>query len=168
MKKLIPLIIIIALVQLSGSERLNELFVNVEHMFGQSANSNYSSTATADAVPPTPNVSSDDAILARAFAQQQDGIQVQGRGRITRILADDNEGSAHQRFIVSLDSGQTLLIAHNIELAPRLASIKKGETIEFYGEYAWTEQGGVIHWTHRDPQRRHVAGWLRYAEMTYQ
>lgn len=106
--------------------------------------------------------------LAAAFERRQSDVQVQGSGRVSRILADDNEGSRHQRFIVQLPSGQTVLVAHNIDLADRVASIKSGDPVEFYGEYEWNERGGVIHWTHRDPQGVHQAGWIKHGGRTYQ
>ena len=106
--------------------------------------------------------------LAAAFENRRSDIQVQGSGRVSRVLADDNEGSRHQRFIVQLASGQTVLVAHNIDLAARVASIKAGDPVEFNGEYEWNERGGVIHWTHRDPQGVHEAGWIKHAGRTYQ
>jgi len=98
----------------------------------------------------------------------QSGQQVQGSGTVTRVLSDDNDGSRHQRFILRIASGRTLLVAHNIDLAPRVASLKTGDTVAFYGEYEWNDKGGVIHWTHRDPQGRHVAGWLEHNGRRYQ
>jgi hypothetical protein len=106
--------------------------------------------------------------LAAAFENRRSDIQVQGSGRVSRVLADDNKGSRHQRFIVQLASGQTVLVAHNIDLADRVASIKAGDVVEFNGEYEWNEQGGVIHWTHHDPQGMHEAGWIKHAGRTYQ
>jgi len=111
---------------------------------------------------------SSDQALALAFEQKKSGVQTKGIGIVTRILADDREGSRHQRFILRLDSGQTLLIAHNIDLAPRISSISVGDSVEFNGEYEWTSRGGVIHWTHHDPNGRHVAGWLRHQGRLYQ
>ena len=67
-----------------------------------------------------------------------------------------------------LASGRTILIAHNIDLAPRVESVREGAPISFYGEYEWNNKGGVVHWTHRDPSGRHRAGWIRYAGRTYQ
>ena len=96
------------------------------------------------------------------------GEQLRGSGEVIRLLADDNDGSRHQRFIIKLDSGRTLLIAHNIDLASRISSLKVGDTVEFYGEYEWNEKGGVIHWTHRDPDGAHVDGWLKHRGRTYQ
>ena len=102
------------------------------------------------------------------FSAQQSGTQVTGKGIITRILADDTDGSRHQRFILRLASGQTVLVAHNIDLAPRISSLKSGDSVAFNGVFEWNEKGGVVHWTHHDPNGRHEAGWLRHAGQTFQ
>jgi hypothetical protein len=96
------------------------------------------------------------------------GQQVSGSGTVERVLSDDNDGSRHQRFILRLSSGRTLLIAHNIDLAPRVSSLREGDSVSFYGEYEPNERGGVIHWTHHDPQGRHPAGWLEHNGQRYQ
>jgi hypothetical protein len=111
---------------------------------------------------------SGDARIALAFENKRQAFQVSGTGRVVRILPDDRDGSRHQRFILSLESGQTLMIAHNIDLAPRIATLAVGDTVSFYGEYEWSARGGVIHWTHHDPQGRHVAGWLEHDGRRYQ
>ena len=103
-----------------------------------------------------------------AFKNNFSHIQVTGQGSISKILRDDNEGRRHQKFILRLPSGQTLLVAHNIDLAPRLDGINIGDTIEFFGQYEWNPKGGVLHWTHHDPRGRHKSGWLRYNGRTYQ
>ena len=106
--------------------------------------------------------------VAATSATFGDGQQASGAGTVIRILSDDNDGSRHQRFILRLPGGRTLLIAHNIDLAPRINGIREGDTVEFHGEYAANSKGGVIHWTHHDPQGRHPAGWLRHQGRTYQ
>jgi hypothetical protein len=116
----------------------------------------------------TTNGNSSDEVLAAAFENRQSNVQVQGSGRVSRVLSDDNDGSRHQRFVVQLASGQTLLVAHNIDLASRIAALKAGDQVEFNGEYEWNAQGGVIHWTHRDPQRSHADGWIKHDGRTYQ
>jgi hypothetical protein len=108
-----------------------------------------------------------DRVISSAFEQQRSHVQVQGSGEVIKVLDDDNDGSRHQRFIVKLSSGQTLLIAHNIDLASRIASLKVGDVVEFNGEYEWNAKGGVIHWTHHDPQGRHVTGWIKHKGRTY-
>jgi cold shock CspA family protein len=112
--------------------------------------------------------SASDQALDAAFKNQQSGVQVTGSGVVTRVLSDDNEGSRHQRFILRLASGQTLLFAHNIDIAPRLASLAPGDAVEFSGVYEWNSEGGVVHWTHRDPSGQHEAGWLRHNGVTSQ
>ncbi|MFD2191133.1 DUF3465 domain-containing protein [Pistricoccus aurantiacus] len=106
--------------------------------------------------------------LQNAYDNRQSDLQVEGEGVVVHVLPDDLKGSRHQRFILELDSGQTVLVAHNIDLAPRIKALEVGDRVEFFGEYEWNSRGGVIHWTHRDPRGRHVAGWLRHAGKTYQ
>ncbi len=103
-----------------------------------------------------------------AYKNHQSNVQVKGTGKVIRILNDDNQGSRHQKFILKLSSGITILIAHNIDLAPRVKSISKGDTVQFYGEYEWNNKGGVVHWTHRDPNGYHIGGWLKHYGSTYQ
>ncbi|HEV8431462.1 MAG TPA: DUF3465 domain-containing protein [Pyrinomonadaceae bacterium] len=109
-----------------------------------------------------------DSAIARAFASRASGIQVQGEGTVIRVLTDDVNGPQHQRFIVQLASGQTLLVSHNIDIAPRIGGLEEGDNVSFSGEYVWNAKGGVIHWTHHDPQGRHVAGWIKHNGKTFQ
>ncbi len=108
-----------------------------------------------------------DWILKQAFLNKQSGLQVRGRGVVTRLLSDDLIGGRHQRFILRLASGQTLLIAHNIDIAPRLVGLQLDDVVKFYGQYEWNEQGGVVHWTHHDPDGEHINGWLKYLGKIY-
>ena len=71
--------------------------------------------------------------------------------RLQKLLPNDNEGSRHQRFILRFPSGHTLLVSHNLDLAPRINAIRTGDVVAFLGMYEWNPQGGLIHWTHRDP-----------------
>ena len=106
--------------------------------------------------------------IENAFKNRSSNIQVNSSGTVIRILKDDIKGSRHQKFILRLNSGQTLLVAHNIDLAPRINSISNGDIVEFYGEYEWNSKGGLIHWTHHDPKNHHVGGWLKHNRRTYQ
>lgn len=106
-------------------------------------------------------------VLSEAFRNHRTKIQVEGEGIVIEILSDDTKGSRHQRFILELSTKQTLLIAHNIDLAPRIGSLKSGDKVQFYGEYEWNNKGGVVHWTHHDPKGRHPNGWLKHNTKTY-
>lgn len=105
--------------------------------------------------------------ILRAYRNQQSDLIVEATGTIKKILPDDNDGSRHQRLIVRLKSGHTVLIAHNIDLAPR-APAREGDTITFRGEYEYSDEGGVIHWTHHDPGGRHPGGWLKIDGKRYE
>ena len=124
-------------------------------------------TVRAGAAATAERAASSDERLAMAFRQRQGDLLVRGSGTVLRVLADDNSGSRHQRFILRLDSGQTVMVAHNIDLAPRIASLRAGDRVGFSGEYEWNAQGGVIHWTHHDPAGRHDAGWLEHDGRMY-
>jgi len=110
---------------------------------------------------------SQDTLIAQAYQNQTSDIVVEVGGVVTRTLADDLSGSRHQRFILRLESGQTLLVAHNIDIAPRIDGLKAGDAVSLRGEYEWNDKGGVIHWTHRDPQGRRPEGWIRHEGRTY-
>ena len=106
--------------------------------------------------------------IADAYRAQRSDVQVRGVGTVIRLLRDDLDGSRHQRFLLRLANNQTLLVAHNIDLAPRLDALRVGDQVAFFGEYEWNNQGGVLHWTHHDPGGRHVGGWLKHRGRTYQ
>ncbi|MCF6284706.1 MAG: DUF3465 domain-containing protein [Candidatus Hydrogenedentes bacterium] len=116
----------------------------------------------------TTPIQGNDQQVVSAYQNRQSDVQVRGSAVVSRILPDDNEGRRHQRFILQLSSGKTLLIAHNIDLAPRINALRVGDLVEFYGEYAWNEKGGVVHWTHHAPKGRHVGGWLMHNGQTFQ
>jgi hypothetical protein len=124
---------------------------------------------TSQLTPPsTPTLPGSDSQLDRAFEQRLSDVQVEGQGVVSRLLADDNDGARHQRFIVALRSGQTVLILHNLDLTERIAGLREGDVVSFSGEYVWNDKGGMIHWTHRDPRKRHPAGWIRHNGVLYQ
>jgi hypothetical protein len=121
--------------------------------------------------PPDSGLQASGASVAErqaAFSREDSGTQLRVTGRVERLLADDREGSPHQRFIIVTDNGISLLIAHNIALASRLDGIATGDWVEVYGEYEWNEKGGLIHWTHKDPQGNHVAGYIEWRGRRYQ
>lgn len=90
------------------------------------------------------------------------------QGVVWKLLQDDNEGSRHQKFIVKLANEQTLLISHNIDLAPRIEDLQNNDSIIFKGEYEWNRKGGVVHWTHKDPQGKHEGGFLQHNGRRYE
>jgi hypothetical protein len=117
---------------------------------------------------PAPVASAQDRAIADAFAAHSSGVSVSGGGTVARVLPDDTSGDRHQRFILRLASGQTVLIAHNIDIAPRVEGLAVGDAIEFSGQFEFNDEGGTVHWTHHDPSGNHPAGWLRVDGSVYQ
>jgi hypothetical protein len=109
----------------------------------------------------------DDAdAIVRAYEREQSSVMVEFPGRVTKILPDDNDGSRHQRFIVQLSNDHTILIAHNIDLCERVP-LRERDSVFVHGEYEWNDRGGIVHWTHDDPQGRHEAGWIEHHGIRY-
>lgn len=132
-------------------------FFNKQHLPLDTPHDSSSSTSTY----------STDALISAYNNKQSDKI-ITATGTVSKLLADDNNGSRHQKFIVRISPVLTVLVAHNIDLAPRVKALKKDDPITFKGEYKWNIKGGVIHWTHHDPRGIHPAGWIKYRGKVYQ
>lgn len=116
---------------------------------------------------PDSGANDDTDLIIESFKAQRSDVWVQASGTVARTLADDLEGSRHQKFLVELRTGHTVLIAHNIDLAPRVP-LERGDFVEFRGEYEWNDRGGVVHWTHHDPRGRKAGGWISHRKQTYE
>ena len=115
----------------------------------------------ADVEQPAPEDAAEATeVVQAAYAARRSGVWMETAGQVKRLLADDNEGSRHQRFILDVGDGHTVLIAHNIDLAERVP-LRQGDSVTLRGRYEWNDRGGVIHWTHHDPDGRLQGGWIR-------
>ncbi len=101
------------------------------------------------------------------YDSRRSGEMVETQGYVTRILKDDNDGSRHQKFIIEIPDGLTLMVAHNIDLAPRVP-LKENDQVLVYGQYEWSNRGGVLHWTHHDPNKSHEEGWIEHQGKRYE
>lgn len=124
-------------------------------------------TESANTVAQT-QVASANTSVDVAYANRAFNVTVEGQGTVVKVLPDDTNGLKHQKFLVKVASGKTLLFAHNIDLAPRVADIKIGDLVEFKGEYVFNPKGGVVHWTHRDPRGEQAPGWIKHNGKTYE
>lgn len=102
----------------------------------------------------------------QGFAKEDSGRWIDLSGKVLKLLSDDNDGSRHQRFILSVRYQQTLLIAHNIDLVERVP-VALGDRAEIRGMYEWNELGGLVHWTHHDPMGIEDGGYISHLGTTY-
>ena len=112
--------------------------------------------------------SNESTSVEQAFQQRKSDVQLQVEGTVIKILADDLDGNRHQKFIIERPQGLTLLVAHNIDLAPKINTLKLGDKLTLYGEYEWSDKGGILHWTHHDPSGQHIDGWIEHQGQRYQ
>ena len=111
-------------------------------------------------------ISGDQAVL-EAFTHHANRRTVMVRAAVVRLFADDREGARHQRFLIRVGDSVTVLVAHNIDLAPRVP-VAPGDTVVASGEYVWTAKGGTLHWTHHDPEHRHAPGYIELGGHRYE
>lgn len=105
--------------------------------------------------------------LGRAIAKHESSVWVEVPCEVVKLLPDDTETPRHQKFLVEIVSGDTLLIAHNIDVAQRVP-IKPGQSIVIRGRYEWNEKGGLLHFTHRDSDRGRPRGWIEAGGKRYE
>ncbi len=106
---------------------------------------------------------------AEVIAAQEDQVrdkEVTITAKVIRLLPDDTKGSQHQRLLIGLANGSTVLIAHNIDEAQKVP-VTEGDTITIHGVYIWNEKGGVIHWTHHSTGR-HEGGYIEFQGKRYE
>jgi hypothetical protein len=109
-----------------------------------------------------------DMTVERAFADHRSEIQLTADGTVTRLLSDDTGPSGtHQRFIVPVKgSSQTLLRDTNLDVGKRVP-VATGDEVIVHCVYVWNDQGGLIHFTHHDPDHSHEDGWIELKGVRY-
>ncbi|MEL6431008.1 MAG: DUF3465 domain-containing protein [Planctomycetota bacterium] len=106
--------------------------------------------------------------IRKLFRANRSDVIVEAEGEVVHLLPDDTRGSQHQLFLVELTNGITLKLSHNIDLAPRIDALRKGDSIRFHGEYEWNAKGGVVHWTHKAKgNSSHEHGWIEHEGRRY-
>lgn len=103
-----------------------------------------------------------------AAANQRAGITVEHWGTVLKLVEDEPEGGAGtlQKFIVTLENGHILLMAHDTAVAPKIP-LQVDDTVEFRGRYDWNALGGLVYYTHHDPAMRREDGWVKHKGKAY-
>ncbi len=95
-------------------------------------------------------------------------MEVTADGTVVRLLPDrtSNTGT-HEQFIIKLSAQNlTIEVEHNISIGARVP-VQVGDHVIVHGEYIWNPQGGLIHFTHHDPQGTHEGGYIVDQGKTY-
>ena len=119
--------------------------------------------------------------FADAPAGQEQIIEAQESGRglsfvevknvqVVQVLPDEVSANQHQKWMVKLANGRTLLCVYNIDITQRVP-IQVGDTVSMGGQYIFTHAGGLIHWLHADPRAERPNGYVdlngtRYGAVT--
>lgn len=115
-----------------------------------------------------PAAGPDDAAIVQYFQDHRSNVEVTADGTVVTIFPDRSSSTGvHEQFIVRLSSGGiTVEIEHNISIGRRVP-VKLGDSLIVHGEYIWNSKGGLIHFTHHDPQGTHEAGYIKDNGQTY-
>jgi hypothetical protein len=108
-----------------------------------------------------------DEALIQAQTAHAIKVEVEAVAKVKKLLSEDDQGLPHQKFLLVLSNGTTVLIAHNIKIADRVP-VSAGDTVKVHGEYIWNPRGGLIHWTHRSDTPYHEGGWIELNGVRYQ
>jgi hypothetical protein len=110
----------------------------------------------------------DDAAIVADFQSHRSNVEVTADGTVVRLLPDRTSSTGtHEQFIIKLASQDlTVEIEHNFSIAARVP-VAEGDHVIVHGEYIWTAKGGLIHFTHHDPQGTHEGGYIVDNGKTY-
>jgi hypothetical protein len=116
----------------------------------------------------SPAASADNAAIAADFANHRSKVEVTADGIVVRLFPDRQSSTGtHEQFIIRLTSqNQTVEIEHDISIGKRVP-VAQGDEVIVHGEYIWNAQGGLIHFTHHDPQATHEGGYIIDDGKTY-
>ncbi len=116
--------------------------------------------------PEEPN----NALVCQLYAGQGSKTEVFVKGTVQRVLGDSQGPSGvHEGYLLQLRHGCDVLarIETNETLTGHIP-LHNGESVEVKGEYEYTPEGGVIHWTHRARNGRHINGYVYAGGKYYQ
>ena len=76
----------------------------------------------------------------------------------------ENNSQKPDMFLMGLLAAAGLAIV----LCAWLKPLGMGDRVHVRGMYEWNDLGGLVHWTHHDPQGFEEGGWIRYRRKVFQ
>jgi len=125
------------------------------------------SACGGSAIAPTGGAPDDGAIV-QDYQSHRSNVEVTADATVVRLLSDRRSSTGvHEQFIIQLTGGQiTVEVEHNISLGTRVP-VSEGDHVVVHGEYIWNAKGGLIHFTHHDPQGTREGGFITDNGKTY-
>jgi hypothetical protein len=118
-------------------------------------------------VPPGAIEPTDDHEIVQAQTSNLVNAEVKGLAVVKKLLHDDVVAPRHQKFLLELTNGTTILVAHNTDVAPQVP-IQEGDQLVICGSFIYNAKGGLIHWTHHSTSPRHQGGYIDFNGSRYQ
>lgn len=85
---------------------------------------------------------------------------------VAKILPEDHSGSPHQLWVVKLSNGESLQAVSNLDMCETIP-LKVGDKVGLGGQFIWTQQGGLVHWLHKDPHGNRPDGYVNLDGKVY-
>jgi hypothetical protein len=126
-----------------------------------------STTSAISSVTAETSAGINEAEVAAAQNNRASHVAVTCTLPVKRMLRPDDKGEKHEKFLLQMSNGTTILVAHNVSRAPSVP-LEAGDIVTVHGEYIWNEKGGVIHWTHASDTPRHQGGYIDFKGRRYQ
>lgn len=80
--------------------------------------------------------------------------------KVIELMADDTQGSPHQKFRVQLSDGHAITIISNLDMCVHVP-VQVGDTVGAGGEFIPTgKMSGLLHWVHNDPKKQRPDGYI--------
>ncbi len=115
----------------------------------------------------SPSAGFGDAEAIRAQQLQLVKVPITVTAPVKKMLKYDDKGLPHEKFLMVLSNGTTLLVAHDTKMAPYVP-VQPGDTVTVHGEFIWNEKGGLIHWTHHSDTPKHQGGYIDFNGKRYE
>jgi hypothetical protein len=113
----------------------------------------------------------DNAAAFEAMHAYRSGDEVVVEGLVLRVEPSAmGPSGAHEHFTVRVVSaGQTVDVdvADNVTIG-EMAPVKTGDDVIVKGVLEMDPSGPIIHWTHHDPELRHVSGFVEVGGNRYE
>ena len=112
-----------------------------------------------------------NAAVYDAWRQQHSFVEVTASGSVASVLGTQHGPSGtHEGFLLHLRGsgghGLTVRVEDNVDITGPIP-LAPGDDVEVRGEYIYDAGGGLIHYTHNDPQGRHPGGYVRAEGRTF-